>query len=188
MLLFLPGSRKIELFHYFPPALEAFARLQKEFKLRFFFAQAPTLSRELVDRHLQDSPVKVEVVSGRAYDLMFAADLGLLGSGTVTLEAALAELPMVILGKVSPMTAFLVKPFVRMTTVGLPNLIAGKIIVPELIMDNVNGGKIYEELKKLAGSPEARAAMKAELTKLHDALGEKDANIEAAKAILAILR
>jgi lipid-A-disaccharide synthase len=188
MLAFLPGSRKVELAHYFKPALEGFAKLSREFKLRIFYAQAPSISRELVDSYLKDSPVRVEVVANRTYDLLFAADLGLVGSGTATLEAALAELPMVILGKLSKLSYYLVRPFVYISTVGLPNLVAGKMIVPELLMDEVNGEKIYEELKKLVASPEARAGMKTELQKLRNALGEKDANAEAAQAILALLR
>lgn len=185
---FLPGSRKSELSLLVPASLSALAKLQKEFPLKVFFARAPTLPEELVKKYLAARPAQVEIVSGRTYDLLFASDLGLLGSGTATLEAALADLPMLILGRLTWLNYLLVRPLAYITTVGLPNLIAQKPIVPELIMSAVNPERIYIELKKLITSQEHRERIKADLRKVAATLGEKNANQEAALAIAELIR
>jgi len=188
MLAFLPGSRKEELGHYVAPAFQAFARLQAEFPLKIFFALAPTLQEKLVNEYRKRSPAQIEIVPGRTYDLLFASDLGLLGSGTATLEAALAELPMVILGKLKRLNYYLVKPFTYVDRVGLPNFIAGRDIVPELIMGEVNPERIYQELARLIRSEDLRQKMKAEFRQIREQLGAKDASLEAAASILEIIR
>jgi len=187
MLAFLPGSRKEELGHYVAPAFQAFARLQAEFPLKIFFALAPTLHEKLVNEYRERYPAQIEIVRGRTYDLLFASDLGLLGSGTATLEAALAELPMLILGKLKKLNYYLVKPFTYVNRVGLPNFIAGRDIVPELLMSEVNPERIYQELAKLIRSEDLRRQMKAEFRQLRERLGERDASLEAAKSILEII-
>ena len=188
MLAFLPGSRKGELEHYVPPALTAFEKLQAEFPLKIFFALAPTLEEKLAHEYLKRHSAKVEIIPDRTYDILFASDLGLLGSGTATLEAALAELPMVILGKMKKINYWLVKPFTYVNRGGLPNFIAGRDIVPELIMGECNPERIYQELKKLITSPDYRNQMKDDLGKIREQLGAKNANQEAASEIIKMLK
>lgn len=188
MIAFLPGSRKEELGHYVVPAFTAFNQLAGEFPVKVFFALAPNLPERLVRSYLASCPAKIEIISGRTYDLLFASDLGLLGSGTATLEAALAELPMVILGKMNWLNYLLVRPFAYVNRAGLPNFLAGRDIVPELLMADCNADRIYQELRKLVTDHSYRAAMKSELAKIRNQLGEKNANDEAARAILALLR
>jgi lipid-A-disaccharide synthase len=188
MLAFLPGSRREELGHYAAPAFTAFKKLQVEFPLKIFLALAPTLKEKLVDGYLEQHPAKVEIVRDRTYDILFASDLGLLGSGTATLETALAELPMVILGRLKKLNYWLVKPFTYVNRVGLPNFIAGRDVVPELIMGECNPERIYEEIKKLITEHDYRKQMKAELAKIREQLGAKDANAEAAAEIMKMLK
>jgi len=188
LLVFMPGSRKEELKVYLPPALAGLERLQKEFPLRAMMPLAPTLSGELVQSYLSRSRARLEVVSGKTYDLLFAGDLGLIGSGTATLEAALAGLPMLILARSSTVNYWLARFFVHTEFYGLPNLIAGKEIAKELFMYQVNPDQIYLDLKKLIASPEQRARMKSELIQIRGRLGEKDASAEAGRAILAMIK
>lgn len=188
LLAFLPGSRQEELRLYMPPALSALEKLQKEFPLRVMMALAPTLKEEMAQAYLGKSKAKIELISGRTYDILFSADLGLIGSGTATLESALAELPMVILARSSTLNYLLARPFVKVPFFGLPNLIAEKEICPELFMYNVNPEKIYQELKKLILQSDQRLQQKAELKKIRACLGEKSASLEAAKAILEMLK
>jgi len=187
LLAFLPGSRKEELRLYMPSSLSALEKLQKEFSLRVMMALAPTLKEDLAKLYLSQSSSKVELLSGKTYDLLFAADLGLIGSGTATLESALAQLPMVILARSSTINYWLARFLVDVPFFGLPNLIAEKEICPELFMYNVNPKRIYEELKKLISDPNKRESQKAELKKIRERLGEKQASSEAAKLILEML-
>jgi lipid-A-disaccharide synthase len=187
MLAFLPGSRKVELGHYVPSSFKAIARLQKEFPLKAFFAQAPTIKKELIDQYVAKYPVNIEVVSGRTYDILFASDLGLLGSGTATLEATLAELPMLIMGKLLWINVFILLIFIRVFRVGLPNLIAGKKIVPELLMTQVNSYTIARVLRKIITDKEYRERMKSELVKTHAEFGTQNASQVAAAEILKML-
>jgi len=188
MLAFLPGSRKVELNHYVPPSLKALARLKKEFPLKVFFAQAPTIKREFIEQYRSRYPMDLEIVSGRTYDLLFASDLGLLGSGTATLEATLAELPMLIMGKMLWINLFLVLIFIRVLTIGLPNLIAGKRIVPELLMTQANSYTITRVLKKIITDKEYRERMKSELAKIHAGFGDRNASQAAAQEIMKMLK
>ena len=188
MLAFLPGSRKVELSHYAPPSFKALARLKKEFPLKVFFAQAPTIKRELIEQYLARYPMDLEIVSGRTYDLLFASDLGLLGSGTATLEATLAELPMLIMGKLRWINVLLLLIFIRVFRVGLPNLIAGKKIVPELLMTQANSYTIARVLKKIITDKEYRERMKSELAKIHAEFGDQNASQVAAQEIMKVLK
>lgn len=188
MLAFLPGSRKVELGHYVASSFKAIARLQKQFPIKAFFAQAPTIKKELIEQYLKKYPVKIEVVPGRTYDLMFASDLGLLGSGTATLEATLAELPMVIMGKMRWINSLILVFMLRVTKVGLPNLIAGKWIVPELLMTMANSYTIARHLKKIITNDEYRERMKSDLAKIHKEFGTQDASQVAALEIIKLLK
>ncbi len=188
LLAFLPGSRREELRLYMPPALAALEKLQKEYPLRVLMALAPTLKEELARSYLNRSQAKVELVSGKTYDLLFAADLGLIGSGTATLEAALAGLPMVILARSSWINYFLARPFVHAEFYGLPNLVAQKAIAPELYMWQGTPERIYRELKKLLDSAALRDQARAELELIKKNLGEKEASKEAASIIMELIR
>jgi lipid-A-disaccharide synthase len=188
MLAFLPGSRNVELGHYVPPSFKAFGRLKKEFPLKVFFAQAPTIKREQIEQYVARFPVDLEIVSGRTYDLLFAADLGLLGSGTATLEATLAELPMLIMGRIRWINVLILLVFIRVFKVGLPNLIAGKKIVPELLMTQVNSYTIARALKKIITDKEYREQMKLDLVKVHAEFGKQNASEVAAREIVKALK
>ncbi len=186
-LLFLPGSRKEEINIYLPRSLPALAKLSKEFPLKTILVKAPTLSQEFLLDKLGEYKDIVQIVSGNIYDFLFAGDLALVGSGTATLECALAQLPMVILARTSLLNYLLVRPLVHTRYFGLPNLIAKKEIVPELYMWKVNPQKIYEELKNILNSEEKKKAIKNELARIKKVLGEKNASKEVAGELLNLL-
>ncbi len=187
LLAFLPGSRGEEIKLYLPGSLPALAKLKKEFRLKIILAQAPTISRTLLEKYLKDFPGMVEIISRGVYDLLFASDLALVGSGTATLETALAGVPMVILARTRWLNYFLVRPLVHTPFYGLPNLIAGREIVPELVMGQVNPKRIYQELANLLVSSEKRKQTQKELEQIRKKLGEKVASEEVAEEILSQL-
>jgi len=187
LLAFLPGSRKEELAIYLPSSLSALERLQAEFPLKIILARAPTLNEEMINSYLKKSRAKIEIISDKIYDLLFAGDLGLIGSGTATLESALAGLPMIILARTRWLNYFLARPFIHTKFYGLPNLIAEKKIAPELVMRKVNPQEIYFELKKLLISSGLREEMRFQLLKIRKLLGTKKASEQAGKAIMELL-
>jgi lipid-A-disaccharide synthase len=109
-------------------------------------------------------------LQGRAHDVLQAADCGLIASGTATLEAMLLDCPHVITYKVPWLTFKLMKRRAVSTTVGLPNILAGRAIVPEMIQEQANPEALAEALLGLLADPAARAAMRAEFAPLRESL------------------
>jgi lipid-A-disaccharide synthase len=110
----------------------------------------------------------------------------LTASGTATVQTALHERPMVILYKLSPLTYRLGRPFVKVDTFGMANLIAGRRVVPELIQDDCTPEKIAGEALSLLTDTARSAAMRRDLAEVRARLGAPGASARAAAAVLAI--
>lgn len=123
---------------------------------------------------------------GHAQDAMGAADAVLVASGTATLEVALVKRPMVITYKLSPLTYQLMKRRAYLPYVGLPNVLAGRFIVPELLQDDATPSSLAEALMKEA-TPKRAAELNIEFTRIHEALRQNTAE-KAAEAVLDLLR
>jgi lipid-A-disaccharide synthase len=184
VIALLPGSRRAEVETYLPVMAEALERVRQRRKnAAFLLALAPTLDEGLVRRNLKGGGNVVRIVAGRACDVLGAADLALVASGTATLEAAVAGTPMIVLGAVSWFTYALVKPIALVRNCSLPNVVAGRAIVPELIQREMNPERLVRAMDELLDSPGLRARMREELAKVRDALGEGGASRRAAEAI-----
>ncbi|HEV8441293.1 MAG TPA: lipid-A-disaccharide synthase [Methylomirabilota bacterium] len=185
----LPGSRREEVSRLLPPMLTAARRLSTaRAAQRFVLALAATVEGTAVDEMLArsrdaDSP-RVEAWSGRTYEVMAAADLILVASGTATLEAALLGVPMVVCYRVSRVTEAVVRLLVRVRWCSLPNLVAGRAVVPEILQDDVTGQRLAAEALKLLEDPIAAAAQRAAFKDLRARLGEPGVCHRAARAIL----
>jgi lipid-A-disaccharide synthase len=103
-------------------------------------------------------------------------------------EAALLDVPMVVVYRVSPLTATLAKPLVRTRYFAMANLIAGKKAVPELVQDDFTPGKVSSEIIRLLQEPNARASMRAELAEVRRRLGPPGAADRAAETIAGLLQ
>ena len=126
-------------------------------------------------------------VEGATYDALSAADCAIVASGTATVEAALLGTPMVVVYRVSPTSAFVLKRMVRSPFIAMVNLIAGRRVVPELIQDQFTSEAVVEEVRKLLGSPAAREEMKADLAEVRTKLGPGGAIERAADIFAAML-
>jgi lipid-A-disaccharide synthase len=126
----------------------------------------------------------IELVSGRTYEVMAAADTLLIASGTATLEAALLGAPMVICYRVSRLTELIARALTRVRWIGLPNLVAGREIVPELIQGAVSGARLAQEATRLLDDPVAATAQRAAFKDLRARLGEPGVGLRAARAVL----
>jgi lipid-A-disaccharide synthase len=184
----LPGSRPGEVERLLPPMLEAARRLAAaDGRRRFVLGLAPTVAHEQVAAIRSKSAPGVPpitLVSGRTYEVMAAADTLLIASGTATLEAALLGAPMVICYRVSRLTELLARALTRVRWIGLPNLVSGRAVVPELIQGEVTGARLAEEAARLLEDPVAATAQRAAFKDLRARLGEPGVGRRAARAVL----
>jgi len=152
---------------------------------QFVVARAPRLAPPLFDA-LAHVP-GIAMVEGRTDDVLQASDVVLTASGTATVQTALHEKPMVILYKVSPMTYRLGRPFIKVDTFGMANLIAGRRVVPELIQDDCTPDKVAGEALALLTDRLRAEQMRRDLRTVRERLGASGASTRAAAAILRVV-
>jgi lipid-A-disaccharide synthase len=180
----LPGSRPTELAHHMPQLMAAIAQMGASNPRQFVFATAPGLSQGQLKAHMGAHPPAIMTVENATYDLLAAADVAIVSSGTATVEAALIGVPMVVVYRVAPFTAWVVRHLAHTRLFAMVNVLAGKEIVPELIQDAFTPESLVRETERLLGSAEAREAMRRELGSVREKLGPPGA-IERAADIIA---
>jgi lipid-A-disaccharide synthase len=182
----LPGSRPDEVRRHLPVLLAAAGRIaSRRRRTRFAVAVAPTIPVPGVLATVRASGIQAEVLPGGAYRLMAAADLVLVASGTATLEAACYGTPMVVLYRLSTLSHALARLLVRgVSHISLPNIIAGRGIVPELIQSRATPDGVAAAALGLLGDEGARAAQRLALLEVRARLGEPGAGLRAARAVL----
>jgi lipid-A-disaccharide synthase len=187
-LALLPGSRVNEL-HAIGPTLASALPLIGACvpRLQVVVARAPHLPDELF-RELETIKVPLAIVEGRTDDVLNAADAVVTASGTATVQTALHGRPMVIVYRVSPLTYRLGRRFVRVSTFGMANLIAGRSVVPELIQDEFSPDRVAGEAVRLLTDANAAARMREDLASVRAKLGTAGATGRAADAVLQIVR
>jgi lipid-A-disaccharide synthase len=183
----LPGSRTAELRQHLPILREACLRIHRQSPAQFVVAAAH--GKDIGELREGWSPeLLLRVVAGRTYDALGAADAAIVSSGTATVEAALLDVPMVVVYRVTPLTALLAKPLVRTPWFGMVNLIAGKRVVPELIQSDFTPDRVATETLRLVREPSARESTRADLAEVRRRLGPPGAVERAADAILELVR
>ncbi|HSB68187.1 MAG TPA: lipid-A-disaccharide synthase [Candidatus Methylomirabilis sp.] len=184
----LPGSRPAEIRRHLPLLLRAAARMRAERPdLRLVLGLSAGLDRRAAETEIESASVPVEIVQGRAHEVMRAADLLLAVSGTVTLEAAILGTPMVITYRLGTLSWLLARLLVRVRFIGLPNLVAGEGIVPELIQSSATPERLASAALEILTSPERQARMRAALELVRGRLGKPGAAGRAAEEVLALL-
>ncbi|MDZ7751033.1 MAG: lipid-A-disaccharide synthase [Gammaproteobacteria bacterium] len=184
----LPGSRGSEIRRLAPAMLAAahwMARARPG--LRFVIPLVNGRTRGLVEQALGNAAPQLDVtlLDGRSREAMAAADGVLLASGTATLEALLIKRPMVVAYRVHPLTYRLVKPMLRVERYALPNLLAGRALVPEFIQDDVVPERLGAELLRLMEDEAAATAYRHTAEAIHLGL-RRDADARAAEAVLGL--
>jgi len=171
LVTLLPGSRVRELRLNLPPMAEAARRLVARGDCQCALALADTLSKADVLASMAGADLPARVVEGDTYELVAASDVVLVASGTATLETALLERPMVIVYRMSPVTFALARRLVSVPFIGMPNLIAGRRLVPELIQDEATGARIAAEAARFLDEPALHAATREGLARMRPLLG-----------------
>jgi lipid-A-disaccharide synthase len=169
-----------------PGLVAAIGQMASKGQRQFVFAKAPGLTQAQLQAHLVPLEPATTVVENATYDLLAAADVAVISSGTATVEAALLGVPMVVIYRVAPFTAFVVRQLARTKLFAMVNLLAGKEIVPELIQDDFTPEGLVRETERLLDSAEAREIMRGELAKVRRTLGPSGA-IERAADIIAVM-
>jgi lipid-A-disaccharide synthase len=186
----LPGSRKNEIARNYPIIAEACANLVgrrgKFADIQFVHVAAHGLGPELFAPFAQPE-LQIHRIEGGAYDALAASDCAIVASGTATIEAALLGTPMVVVYRVSPVSAFLARPLIRTKFFAMPNLIAGRRVVPELIQDEFTAAAVEAEVRELIESADARARIRSDLAGVGSRLGPGGAIERAADAFAAML-
>lgn len=183
----LPGSRLGELNHHLPVLREACARIHGRVPAQFVLAAAHTGDIERLQAGWP-AGLTVRVVEGETYNALAAGDAAIVSSGTATVETALLNVPMVVIYRVSPLTATLAKPLVRTPYFAMVNLIAEKRVVPELVQDDFTPERVARDTLQLLQEPNAREAQRKGLEEVRRRLGPPGAVERAADEIVALLR
>jgi lipid-A-disaccharide synthase len=190
----LPGSRSAELRQHLPVLREACLRIhQAEPRAQFVVAAAPGAlgGSQATLAALRDgwpAGLPLRIVANQTYDALAASDAAIVSSGTATVETALLDVPMVVVYRVTPLTALLAKPLVRTKFFSMVNLIAEKRVVPELIQSDFTPDRVANEILALLRTPSLRDAMRSDLAEVRRRLGPPGAVDRAADAILSLIR
>ncbi len=188
IIALLPGSRPGELAQHLPRIMEAAALLGEAAAGRgsqFVLPLASGLHPAQVNAYLysqRDVPIKV--VEHATYDTLASADIAIVSSGTATVEAALIGVPMVVIYRVAPSTAWIARRLVKAPFFAMVNLIAGERVVPELIQDDFTPERLAREAIQLLSSADSREKMRTDLATVRQRLGPPGAIDRAAEIIL----
>jgi lipid-A-disaccharide synthase len=190
LVALLPGSRAGEVQRLGSEFVAAAAALAaRRPTIRFVAAMATPAVRRIFEAALRSHGGKLPVtlVDGRAREVMAAADVVLLASGTATLEAALLKRPMVVAYRVSETTRRIVRTFrlMKIRRFALPNLLAGEDVVPELLQEDATAERMVAELLPLLDDDGARRRQVEQFEAIHRQL-RRGADRRAADAVLAL--
>jgi lipid-A-disaccharide synthase len=184
----LPGSRKTEIRYMFPHILKAAEMIKKQIpEVQFVLPLAETLDKKLIEEYLGKNELGIRIIKGFTYDTIHISDFLIAVSGTVTLEAGLLGKPMVIMYRGSFVSWILAEMLRRVPFFGLVNLIAGKMIVPELKQYQANPKRIAEISLKALQDTAYRDSVSSELLKVKSVLGEPGVSLRCAQKILDFL-
>lgn len=188
LVLLMPGSRLMEIEKMLPTILEGAKLLQKQLpNIQFIMPRAGTIPLDILQSKIDASGLKVNITEGNNYDLFSIADLAIATSGTVTLEAALCGLPSVIVYRTSVVNAFIARLVINIPNIGLPNIVAGKQILPELLQEDFTPVKVAESALLLL-QPESRIKINEDLAYMKQRLGESGAVGRVAQLILKLAK
>jgi len=193
VLALLPGSRKDEISRlgrlFISTARQC---LLKAPELHFVIPCANDERRMQLNKLLEQEGITdsfnrhFHIIDGRSHSAMKAADLVVLASGTATLEAMLLKRPMIICYRLAPLTWMLARRLVKVKHVGLPNLLAGESLVPELLQDKATVAELSAAIEKLLSDTEQRQYLLSRFADIHRQI-RRDASAQAATAVLDLI-
>jgi lipid-A-disaccharide synthase len=184
LLVLMPGSRRSEVKLLLPSMLQAAQQLKSD-GWQVVLLKAPTIDRSYLEDVMGGRPLTVALVDGDAYNLLHAADAGVIASGTATLEAALLGCPHVILYRFSSLTYLIARLVIGRRIIGLPNVILGRSLFPELIQRDVTAANIVRSVRRIVAD---RGAFDQSVAELQATMGPPGASRRAAEELVGLIR
>ena len=173
LLALLPGSRPGEALRHLPILLEAVMLLKRRRPDASFILATPKgFAENKVFENFQEriSALSIKVIENETWDAIGHSSLALAASGTVTMEAAVLGTPMITFYKVTALSWRAGRRLVKVPYLSMVNLIAGRLVVPELIQDDMTAGGLAAAAEELLSSGERMARMRADLAAVRAAL------------------
>ena len=178
----LPGSRTQEVESLYKTMIDAVELLKSEFpNAQSITAKSPVLDNTVYDKIAGNDRLKQ---TNKTYDVMKHSDLLFVASGTATLESACFGTPFIVVYRVSPISWFIGKMLVKIDSIGLVNIVAGKKIVPELLQSDLTPARLAREALNILKDEKSYAETSSELLKVKKLLGEPGASKKAAEIII----
>lgn len=195
----LPGSRQSEVEQHADLLIKTAVLIQKEYQqnqskeIVFLVPLITRQTRAIFEKTLHqlylehpNTSLNMQIMFGHAHDAMEAADIVIVASGTATLEAALLKKPMVITYRMPFLSWQLLKRMRYQPYVGLPNILAGKFLVPELLQNEATPEKVADATLRLLSDKDYLQTLKQAFTDIHISLKQDSAKM-AAKTVLSYL-
>ncbi len=182
-----PGSREQEILKILPVMAKALKIIKsKKPDVKFLMSKTRDINMDIYKKIVQD--IDIQITEANIYDMLSATDFVLCSSGTVTLQIALSEKPMLITYITSFLTTFLAEIVLKIPFIGLVNIIAGKEIVPEALTCNANPKYLADKTLEIINSDEKMQKMKEDLRAVKNRLGNPGAAKRAAETVYTFLK
>jgi lipid-A-disaccharide synthase len=184
----LPGSRNGEITRLLPTMVQAADILSEQIPgIRFAIPVASSVDRTLVESIVERGTARFLILADGLRDVLDEAALVITASGTVTLEAAIAGTPMIIVYKVSPFSYWVGKRLIRVEHIGMANLVAKRRIVPELIQHEASAEKIAHQALQMLRDEKGLVEIRYKLRQVAQRLGTPGASRRAAEVAIRLL-
>ncbi|WP_295100285.1 lipid-A-disaccharide synthase [uncultured Candidatus Kuenenia sp.] len=185
----LPGSRKQEIIRLLPLLLRAAKQIKQTIpSIKILVSCTSEQYFSLIRLIVEASHLPAEIIVGCVRKIIQSSDICLAGSGTVTLQIAYYHTPMLIVYKISPFAYFIARPFLTTPYIGLVNILANKMIVPETLMCSNNYSRLANQAIELLRNNQKRHLCIENLRSLMDDIGKLGASERAAEEIFRFLR
>ncbi|HBE79346.1 MAG TPA: lipid-A-disaccharide synthase [Firmicutes bacterium] len=195
LVALMPGSRKQEISSLLPTMLEAAQDVSKDLNITWVLPLAGSINREQVESLIKESyHINLVIITEGVYDLLAAADGAVIASGTATLEAGILGVPMVIVYQLAKLSLFIYRRLqtkeqkARPPIIGLPNLILGREVFPELKQEQVTAANIAMNLRRILTDAQYNDELRKQLQIVKDKTGTKGAMTRAATEITALVK
>ena len=190
LITLMPGSRQSELAYHADLFIESANRVAEELPDAYFLVPMATQETRYIfeaalKAHAHPS-LRLKILYGHAREALAASDLALVCSGTATLEAALLRCPMIITYRLSAFSAWIYRKMRYLTWVGLPNILLGRLVVPELLQEDATPEKLSSALIDLWRHPNRRREIEESFAAIHQKLRQNSAE-RAADAVIACI-
>lgn len=184
-VLLMPGSRMQEVQGLLPTMLAAAEEIHQAVpQVQFLLPRASTIERSVLEQLIGERSIPIHIGESHVYDMMAVSTAAIAASGTATLETALMGLPTLLVYRVSPLTYWLSKLLVHIDNIGLPNIIMGRRIMPELWQDDVTADRIAETIVPMLTDTARHDALQKAMADVRSTMGSAGAVQRIAETIL----